>query len=103
MAKITFITRDGQSTTLEADAGSIMELAVNNNIQGIEGECGGVCSCATCHIHVSPEYLEKTGEQNDIEAMMLELDDNVNEYSRLGCQIEISDALDGMILHVANE
>ena len=103
MAKITFITRDGQSTTVEADAGTIMELAVSNNIQGIEGECGGVCSCATCHVHVAPEYLEKTGPQNDIEEMMLELDDNVNEYSRLGCQIQISETLDGMILHVANE
>lgn len=103
MAKITFITRDGKSTTLEADAGTIMELAVNNNIQGIEGECGGVCSCATCHVHVAPEYFKKTGPQEEVEAMMLELDDNLTEYSRLGCQIEITDALDGMVLHVASE
>ncbi len=103
MAKITYITRSGESITLEAASGSIMELAVNNNVQGIEGECGGVCSCATCHVHVAPEYLEKTGEQDEIEAMMLELDDNVNERSRLGCQIQISEALDGMVLHVANE
>lgn len=80
-----------------------MELAVNNNIQGIEGECGGVCSCATCHVHVAPEYFEKTGTQEDVEAMMLELDDNLTEYSRLGCQIQITEALDGMVLHVANE
>ncbi len=103
MAKITFITRDGKSTTLEADAGTIMELAVNNNIQGIEGECGGVCSCATCHVHVAPAYFEKTGAQEDVEAMMLELEDNLTEYSRLGCQIQITDALDGMVLHVASE
>ena len=103
MAKITFITRAGESITVEADSGSIMELAVNNNIKGIEGECGGVCSCATCHVHVPPEFFEKTGKQDDIETMMLELDDHVTEYSRLGCQIQISDALDGMVLHVANE
>lgn len=103
MAKITFITRADESITLEADSGSIMELAVNNNVQGIEGECGGVCSCATCHVHVAPEYFEKTGPQEDVEAMMLELDDNLTEYSRLGCQIQITEALDGMVLHVANE
>ncbi|MEM9328839.1 MAG: 2Fe-2S iron-sulfur cluster-binding protein [Bacteroidota bacterium] len=103
MAKITFITKSGESTTFEADAGNIMELAVNNSVQGIEGECGGVCSCATCHVHVAPDYYEKTGTPGDIEADMLELDDNVNEYSRLGCQIDVSEELDGMVLHVANK
>lgn len=102
MAKITFITKDGESVVLEADSGSIMELAVKNNVKGIDGDCGGVCSCATCHVHVDPLYMEKTGEVSEIERDMLELDDNVNQYSRLGCQIEISEALDGIILSVAN-
>ncbi len=103
MAKITFITQSDESVTVEAHSGNIMELAVNNNIQGIEGECGGVCSCATCHVHVAPDYFTKTGTAGAIEADMLELDDNVSEHSRLGCQIEVSEELDGMILHVANE
>jgi len=103
MAKITFITKDQEEITLNADSGSIMELAVNNNVKGIEGECGGVCSCATCHVHVVAEYFEKTGAPGEIEADMLELDDNVSEHSRLGCQIQISEELDGMVLHVANE
>lgn len=103
MAKITFITRDGQTIETEDSVGTIMELAVNNDVPGIEGECGGVCSCATCHVHVAPEYFDKVGKPDTLEADMLELDDNVTGYSRLGCQIRISEKLDGMILHVANE
>ncbi len=102
MAKITFITQEGETITAEADSGSVMELGVNNNVKGIDGDCGGVCSCATCHIHVAPDDMDKTGEAGEIEKDMLELDDNANEYSRLGCQIPISDALDGIVLKVAN-
>ena len=101
MAKITFITTDNETHTLNGDSGSLMELAVENNILGIDGDCGGVCSCATCHIHVAPEHLSKTGEASEIELDMLELDDNANEFSRLCCQIEITDALDGVVLTVA--
>lgn len=103
MAKITFITQSNEAITLEANSGNIMELAVNNNVQGIEGECGGVCSCATCHVHVDPAFFEKTGGPSEIEADMLELDDNRSDYSRLGCQIQISEALDGIRLTVAND
>ena len=102
MAKITFITKDGDTINAEASSGSIMELGVANSVKGIDGDCGGVCSCATCHVHVAPEMMSKVGPANDIEADMLELDDNVSEHSRLGCQIPISDKIDGLILHVAN-
>lgn len=102
MATITFITRDNETIIVEGNSGSVMELAKENNINGIDGDCGGVCSCATCHVHVAPEYFEKTGEASEIEKDMLELDDNANEYSRLGCQIEVSDVLDGIVLQVAN-
>ncbi|MER2491331.1 2Fe-2S iron-sulfur cluster-binding protein [Catenovulum sediminis] len=101
MAKITFITTDEAQITVEGDSGSLMELAVQNSVQGIDGDCGGVCSCATCHVYVEPEHVAKTGEASEIEKDMLELDDNANEYSRLCCQIEISDQLDGVILRVA--
>ena len=101
MAKITFITADGESTIVEGNSGSVMELAVQNGISGIDGDCGGVCSCATCHVHVAPEHQEKTGSAGDIEQDMLELDDNVNEFSRLCCQIEVTDAIDGITLTVA--
>ncbi len=101
MAKITFITTEKEEITLEASTGSVMQLAVDNNVPGIDGDCGGVCSCATCHVHVAPEHTAKTGEASEIETDMLELDDNANEYSRLCCQLEISEALDGLVLQVA--
>jgi len=102
MAKITFITIDNERITVEGNSGSLMELAVENNIKGIDGDCGGVCSCATCHIHVEPQYMPIVGPSNDMEKDMLEFDDKTNELSRLTCQIEISDKLDGIIVKVAN-
>lgn len=100
MATITFITANGETITAEGHSGSIMELAKENNVEGIDGDCGGVCSCATCHVHVAPEFFEKTGGPSEIEQDMLELDDNMDEYSRLSCQIEIREELDGLILRV---
>lgn len=101
MAKITFITSDNESITAEANSGSVMELAVQNKVKGIDGNCGGVCSCATCHVHVQPEHWEKTGAPSELENDMLEFDENVSEYSRLSCQIKVSDAIDGVVLKVA--
>ena len=102
MAKITFITQDSDTIVLEGHSGSLMALAVENGVSGIDGDCGGVCSCATCHVYVNADQTSKTGEASEIEKDMLELDDNANELSRLCCQIEISDELDGLILTVAN-
>lgn len=101
MAKITFITSDGDKHTVEGSSGSVMELAVEHGISGIDGDCGGVCSCATCHVHVDEAHTSKTGEASEIEQDMLELDDDANEYSRLCCQLQVSEALDGVIFHVA--
>jgi 2Fe-2S ferredoxin len=103
MAKITFITRSNEEITLEDDSGSVMELATFHDVQGIEGNCGGVCSCATCHVHIAPEDIEKVGKATDLESDVLEFEENTNEFSRLSCQIEISEALDGIKLFVANE
>ena len=101
MAKITFITSDNESITVEGTSGSLMELAVKNNIKGIDGDCGGVCSCATCHVHVEPEFVLKTGQAEELENDMLEFDDLTNEYSRLSCQLQVSEALDGVVFKVA--
>ena len=101
MAKITFIFSDNQSVPVEASSGTIMELAVRNNVKGIDGECGGVCSCGTCHVHVLPEFIDVVGKASDIETDLLELNDNSDEYSRLGCQINITELLDGISLKVA--
>lgn len=101
MPKITFITNENKTISVEGTSGSVMQLAVDNDIKGIDGDCGGVCSCATCHVFVHPDYFEKTGAPGEIEKDMLELDDNVTEYSRLCCQLEINDSLDGLIVTVA--
>lgn len=102
MAKITFITQEDETIVLEGTSGSVMELAVEHNVKGIDGNCGGVISCATCHVHVREEDVVKTGTASEIETDMLELDDNADEFSRLCCQIDVSDAIDGVVLKVAN-
>lgn len=101
MAKVIFITQANESVEVEGDSGSLMELAVQNGVYGIDGDCGGVCSCATCHIHLSPEDFDKVGAPAETESDMLELDDNATEYSRLCCQIQVSDEIDGMTFTVA--
>ncbi|MDF9796456.1 2Fe-2S ferredoxin [Catalinimonas alkaloidigena] len=101
MAKITFITSDNETITVEGTSGSVMELAVQHGIHGIDGDCGGVCSCATCHVHVAQEHMHKTGAANEIERDMLELDDDADEYSRLACQLQLDEALDNIVLRVA--
>jgi 2Fe-2S ferredoxin len=103
MAKIMFITQDNESVELQGEHGSVMALAVENFVEGIDGNCGGVCSCATCHVHVKPEQMSMVGQASEIEQDMLDLDDNANEYSRLCCQIEISDDIDGLVLSVAGD
>ena len=101
MAKITYIEFDG--TTHEADVPpglSVMEGAVDNNIPGIEAECGGMCSCATCHVYVDPAWFEATGSPEDIEQDMLDSALDLQKTSRLSCQIEVSDELDGLIVRL---
>ncbi|KPZ59647.1 Ferredoxin-6 [Pseudoalteromonas sp. P1-13-1a] len=102
MAKVIFMTKTNGAVEVEGSSGSLMELATANGVAGIDGDCGGVCSCATCHIYVAPDDFEKIGAPDEIESDMLELDDNVTEFSRLCCQIEVSEELDGMTFVVAN-
>lgn len=103
MAKITFITQENERIVAEGHTGSVMELAVQHNVKGIDGDCGGVCSCATCHVHVAPEFMDKLKKASAIELDMLEFDDNVSQFSRLSCQIPIDETIDGIVLQVANE
>ncbi len=77
-----------------------MDGAVNNNIPGIEAECRGMCSCATCHIYVDPAWTEITGSPADMEQGMLEAVMDLQETSRLSCQIEVGDELDGLIVRM---
>ena len=101
MATITYIQFDGTRHEVDVPEGwSVMEGAINSDISGIEAECGGACSCATCHVYVDPVWSEKTGTPEDIELGMLECALDVKETSRLSCQIEVSDTLDGLIVRI---
>ena len=99
MPKITFISHEGEKRQVEAENGiSVMENAVKNNIPGIDADCGGACACATCHVYVDEAWREKVGKRAEMEEDMLDFAFDVRENSRLSCQIEVSDKLDGLIV-----
>ncbi|MEM6315474.1 MAG: 2Fe-2S iron-sulfur cluster-binding protein [Planctomycetota bacterium] len=103
MARITYTTPSGEEIVVDAEGGSLMTNAVENSVEGIEGACGGVGACATCHVHVDPDWTEKVGPPNDAEADMLELDDNFADNSRLGCQVPVTPELDGLKVRVVTD
>ena len=101
MALITYIANDGTSTQVEVEIGSsVMQGAIDNSVNGIIAECGGACSCATCHCYVDEAWLDKVGEPNELEKEMLEFVLHPQPNSRLSCQIEITDALDGLVVRL---
>ncbi|MCK0067820.1 MULTISPECIES: 2Fe-2S iron-sulfur cluster-binding protein [Kordiimonas] len=97
MAKITFVSNDGEEQVIEAAEGeSVMETALNNGIDWIMADCGGACACATCHVYVDEDQLEATGEPSEMENSMLEFNDHQQSNSRLSCQIKVTEDLDGL-------
>ena len=103
MPSITFVKRDGSEETIEASAGlSVMEIGRDNGI-GIEGTCGGSLSCATCHVVVDEAWVEATGKPSLDEEDMLDLAFGLEETSRLGCQITLTDALDGLKVRLPDD
>ena len=99
MANITYVAADGGSRTIDvADGVSLMEAAISNGVPGIDGDCGGNCACATCHVHVDAAWLAASGEKSEMEAAMLDFAEGVTADSRLACQIVASAAIDGMIV-----
>ncbi len=101
MAKITYIEHSGVEHVIDvADGLSVMEGAVQNLVPGIDGDCGGACACATCHVYVDPAWLEKTGKREQMEQSMLDFASEVKENSRLSCQIKVAKALDGLIVRM---
>lgn len=101
MPKIVYIEHNGTRHEVEVAAGtSVMEGAVKNLIPGIDADCGGACACATCHVFVDPEWLDKTGERTEMETSMLEFAESVQSNSRLSCQIAVSNALDGLVVRL---
>ncbi len=101
MVKLTFVQPDGTSQTVEAEPGvTVMEVAKLNDVPGVEAECGGACACATCHVYVNPEWVEKTGKPSSIEEDMLDFAFDVRKESRLSCQIKVTPELDGLTVRV---
>lgn len=102
MVAVTYIEADGEATELDVQEGwTLMQAAVANGIDGIEAECGGSCCCATCHCYIDEEYLDKVADPNETELEML--DETVAERksnSRLACQVTVTAALDGMVVHL---
>jgi 2Fe-2S ferredoxin len=103
MPKVIYITPDKTHHEVDVENGySIMEGAINNNIDGIVAECGGACACATCHSYVDEAWVGKLPPMDDMEDSMLDAAFERKENSRLTCQIEMSDELDGIVIHVAD-
>ncbi len=101
MAKITYIEFNGTPHEVEVPTGlSVMEGAIDNNISGIEAECGGACSCATFLVYVDHDWLAATGSPENLEKDMLECAMDLQDNSRLSCQIEVSDELDGLVVRM---
>lgn len=100
MAKITFVEHNGARHEVSAENGStVMEAAIRNSVPGIEAECGGACACATCHVYVEDAWVDAVGKAAPMEEDMLDFAFDVRPNSRLSCQIKVSDALDGLVVH----
>ena len=100
MPVIKYVTKSGGEFEVDGDVGtSVMNCAVNNNIEGIKAECGG--ACATCHVYVDNAWMDKLAPPNEMEDSMLECAFDRRANSRLACQIEVSASLDGLVVQVA--
>jgi len=104
MAKITYIENNNKEHIVEIPNGNtVMEGAVQNNIPGIDADCGGAMACATCHIYVDQKWYDKIEKKEDGEDDMLDVAFQPNKFSRLSCQIIISDDLDGLIVRMPSK
>lgn len=99
MTQVTFIEHDGTRRTVDiADGLSVMEGALRHHVPGIEGDCGGACACATCHVYVDPAWVGRLAPPNELEKAMLVMAVEPDETSRLCCQIKVTPALDGLVV-----
>ncbi|NVD42456.1 2Fe-2S iron-sulfur cluster binding domain-containing protein [Ensifer sp. HO-A22] len=101
MPRIVFVDAEGKTTEVVAEIGqSVMSAAVQNGIDAIAAECGGSCACGTCHCYIDAAWSEKLPAPDYQEQDMIECVVNPDERSRLSCQIAVSDALDGLVVHL---
>ena len=101
MAKITYITSDEKIHEIDVQNGlTVMEGAVQNDIPGIDADCGGGMACATCHVYVQDKWLNKLPKKEDGEEDMLDMAFEPKQNSRLSCQLVVSDDLDGLVVNI---
>ena len=101
MPKITYIDQKGNSKTIEVESGlSVMEGAIQNNIPGIDADCGGSMACATCHVYVEDSWFNKIPKAEDAEIDMIDMAYKPKKNSRLSCQISVTDDIDGLIVNL---
>ena len=102
MAKITYIEHNGTEHIVDVPNGlTVMEGAQDNNIPGIEADCGGACACSTCHVYVAEDWVEKLPKREDMEEDMLDFAFEPDpKRSRLTCQLRVTDALDGLVVQM---
>ena len=104
MAKITYIEHNKKSHVIEVSNGlTVMEGAVQNNISGIDADCGGSCACATCHVYVDEKWFDKLPNKESAEEDMLDMAYEPKKFSRLTCQITVTDDLDGLVVKMPSE
>lgn len=99
MTKVKYIEFNGTEHLVDVPVGlSAMEGAIRYTIPGIEGDCGGACACATCHVYAEDGWMEKIPPMDDLERDMLDFAFDVKENSRLSCQIKIDESMEGLTL-----
>lgn len=103
MIKLHIIDPDGNEYETQTDiGGNLMTVATDNLIPGIDAECGGSCSCATCYVYINDtKQLQLLGEKSDVENMLLDCLETKRENSRLACQVSLTDKQDGLVVHIA--
>ena len=101
MSKITYIEHNGKAHTIDVANGlTVMEGAVQNNIPGIDADCGGSMACATCHVYVKEEWFNKLPKKEDGEEDMLDMAFEPKTNSRLSCQLMVSEQIDGLVVNL---
>jgi len=104
MPKITYIEHNGKSHIQEVANGlTVMEGAVQNNIPGIDADCGGSCACATCHVYVDEKWFDKLSKKDNAEEDMLDMAYEPNKFSRLSCQLTVTNELDGLVVKMPSK